>query len=369
MKIHEGITDTTPEQVNYNPQRLNRLDAFFQELIHKKRLQCASYLLALHGKIFAWKSMGPLSYLEGKGDLKPDSIRKLASASKAFTAVAIMQLIENGKLLLEQPVAEIIKEFDNPMYGRIQIFHLLTHTAGLRSDPEFYQEPYPFPFFIDECTPENWIEVILKGPRLTEIGKVWAYSSAGIAVLGEIIRKISGISYEDYIEQNILEPLAMERTFFTVPEELHNQICIAAKSDKEKLKPYKMAHIFNPLGGLYSSLHDMWKFGQMLLNKGTFNNEYILSRKSVEAMAKTQITTPSYYWGSRFEEYTMGLGLFTQINGILTPGTYNHEGAGFCALYMDPKENFLAAYFVPNPIGWVPEAVVGSRAIMWSGLK
>jgi len=120
--IHETKSDSMPREVGYNSQYINYLDDLFIRLIEEKKLQCASYILARRGRIFAQKSLGRLSGINpGAGDFMPDSIRKLASATIVFTATAIAQLIERGRLYLEQPVADILKEFDNPYFNRIQL--------------------------------------------------------------------------------------------------------------------------------------------------------------------------------------------------------------------------------------------------------
>ncbi|NLG85468.1 MAG: beta-lactamase family protein [Firmicutes bacterium] len=371
---HTGRIDAEPAEVGYRPECLERLDAHFRELVESGRLQGASYLLSRGGKVFAWKSLGRLSYRGDKGDLMPDSIRGIASITKAFTAVCVMKLVEEGLLELFQPVASILDEFKTRMHERIQIFHLLTHTSGLAADPGYFTEAYPRGWR-EGFDPEkdNWIKAVLEGPVQNEPGEAFNYCSAGFAILGEVIARITGMPYEEYVRRKIFEPLGMERTFFDVPEGLHDQVCLVSEWDEKWLKDETDRRGWPPRagGGIYSTLPDLWRFGQALLDKGTFNGQRILGRKMVEAMTRPQLGggVPAFYWGARFKSYNYGLGLDLYTKAVvMSPGTFGHEGAGRSALYVDPAEGLVAVYFVPTQVDWVPESIVNPRAIIWSGI-
>jgi CubicO group peptidase (beta-lactamase class C family) len=215
ITIHRGKTETTPESVNYSPRSIEWLDAHFSNLVTSGKLQGASYLLARKGKIFACASMGNLTADEETGDLMPDSIRQTASMSKVFTATAVMQLVEQGKLYIEQPVMEIIEEFNTSAHKHITIFNLLTHTSGIAGSPGYFCEPYPyeFPDYFDK----DWITNGLRGLVQAKPGEAWIYSSYGFAILGEIVSRVSGTCFHDYVTEQIITPLGMDHTFYIVP--------------------------------------------------------------------------------------------------------------------------------------------------------
>src|SRR5690606_27599387 len=131
------------KEAGFSEEVLERLNDHFAQLIKADKIQCASYVLARHGKVFADGAMGRLRFDRPESVMNKDSIRRIASVTKLFTAVAIFQLIEEGKLFLRQSVADWIEEFKHPLYESINIMHLLTHTSGLRADPFYYLEPYP----------------------------------------------------------------------------------------------------------------------------------------------------------------------------------------------------------------------------------
>jgi len=373
MVIHTNNIDALPEEVGYRLEKLKELDDLFIELIERKRLQCASYLLARNGKVFAHKSMGKLTYADDSSDFMPDSYRKIASITKIFVATSIMQLMERGKLYLYQAVKDIIEEFNCKYYDGITIYHLLTHSSGLSADAGYFVEPNPREWWKFNKG-GNWIKEILTGPPQCKPGEQWNYCTAGFYVLGEIISRLSGIHYTDYIVENILKPLGMNDTFFIPPEDASKNTCFTNIHEKEwydsmserKFSPYMAG------GGITSTLHDLFKFGQMMLNKGSYNGAYVLSRKSIELMSRNQLSpnTPAFYWGAEYKNFKMGLGaaLFPRDESISSPDTFGHEGAGRSALFIDPLEQFIAVFMTPTNLDWVPESVINPRNIMWSGL-
>jgi CubicO group peptidase (beta-lactamase class C family) len=376
-QVHQGEIDVTPQEAGFLPEKLDYLDAFFLDLIAQDKLQCASYLLSRQGHVFAHRSMGKLKYNDDSLAFMPDSIRRVASITKLFAAVSIMQLIEEGKLYLDQPVYTVIEEFDNDAHKEITIFHLLTHSSGLRADPGYFLEPYPKGWWAyvsaaEEGEDVSWIEAILSGPMQSKPGEAWSYSSAGYCMLGEIVSRVSGTPVEQYICQMINGPLGMPHSFFDVPEELHDRVCLTHEWGEKRLKPDKDRAKWPPRvsGGMYSTLPDLWRFGQMLLNLGTLEGTRILGRKTVEAMMRNHLPggLPAFRWGlKRREIYGLGLALASNKD-TCSPGTFHHEGAGACGLYIDPVEELVFAYFVPTTHDWVAESVVGPRTIVWSGL-
>lgn len=399
MSLHHGRLDATPEEAGFRQEALDRLDKLLGELIQDRKIQGASYLLARGGKTFAHTSMGSLRHTEFSGDLKPGSIRGIASVTKWFTMVAVLTLMEEGKLHLTQPIKDWIPEFDHRFYEKINITHLLTHTSGLAPDMGYFLEPYPvgwwdleFAYAEDETVDDKeekprrsekdeiaerksrWIKAMLAGPPVCPPGEQWNYCTAGYILLGEIISRISGQSYEDYVYESILRPLGMEKTFFTVPEPLHDEVCVTNDWELQKLSRDKEPAWAGPRsgGGLFSTLEDLNKFGQMLLNKGTYNGARILGRKTVEMLSRVQVPggLPAFGWGERQKDSEFGLGSsLGRVFDPYKPNTIFHEGAGRCALMVDPDEELVVAFFVPSIESWVPESIISVKNVIWSGLQ
>ncbi|BBH21770.1 serine hydrolase [Paenibacillus baekrokdamisoli] len=378
ITLHHGRTEVTPEEVGFDSASLERLNDHYRSLIESKIIQGASYVLSRHGKVFAHAAMGQLTHKEESLDLLPDSIRKTYSITKIMTASAIMQLIERGFIYLHQPVSSILKQFDTPMHRDITIFHLLTHTSGLRADPGYYFEPNPLPWFewayherkkMDPTT--DWIQIILAGPVMAAPGREWHYSTAGYAVLGEIITRIAETPYHQYVQDEILLPLGMEHSFFIVPPAWREDVCITSSREENGLLVTELDANSPPRAGngMYSTLSDLLRFGQMLLGGGTLDGEVILSRRGVELLTQNHLTNVRMQgWGNDEDNFRFGLGFSLEDFDLCTPGTFNHEGFGHCGLYVDPVEQMVFAFLVPSTRGYTTESVLVPKAIVWSGL-
>lgn len=380
------------QDAGFDPEVKERLDRHFEQLVHDGKVNCASYLLSRDGEVFAEEAFGKLKPDHAEALFRNDSIRRVASVTKLFTAAAIFQLVEQGKLFLRQSVSEWIGEFKHPMYEKIQIWHLLTHTSGIQADGGYYTEPYPMGYWdvmfafqpetdgpfavtdpeeLEKQSRSAWIRAVLSGKPLHAPGEQWSYSSAGYAILGEIITRASGTRYEEYVMEKIVKPLGMSRTFFEVPEELHAEVCIINDFEVSRLK--KDDRKYGPPragGGLHSTLGDLFRFGQMLLNGGTLDGVRILSRKSVEKLTDNALDSgiKGFCWGGNVQSMTYGIGASLTGPGEWMPeGSFGHEGAGRCKLVIDARHEAVIVFFVPSNMDWCPESIVGTQNLIGSG--
>ncbi len=373
--MHEGKTDCAPRDAGYDPRAVERLDELTLELIDKGTIQAACYLLARRGKIIAHKSAGKLTRAQDSPDYLPDSLRPVASLTKAFTAVGIWQLLERGKIYLHQQVREILKEFDTTMHEQIDIYQLLTHTSGMRTYPGAFLEPYVTEFD-DKMDKDTWIKRTLAGPLQFKPGTTWNYCNFGFQFLAEIIARVSGLDYDVYMEENIIRPLKLKDTHFFVPESKKKRVCLASDWNEwflNRTRDQVPSPSFLGAGGMYSTVPDMHRFGQMLLNGGELDGARIVGRKTVEAGTKAHIRDLiSYNWhGHIFSDSHLvryGLGLEVDKHRFLTDGTYDHEGAGGVLLYMDPQEEFVFAGIYSSE-DWHGESWVSPLAVAWGGIE
>ncbi|MBB6669564.1 serine hydrolase domain-containing protein [Cohnella nanjingensis] len=377
--LHHGQTDTGPEETGYDSAALRRLNEHYAALIADGTLQGASYLLARDGRIFAHSAMGKRSYREDGPDLLPDTIRKTYSITKMVTAAAILQLIDRGQIYLNQPVSTILPPFDTPMHRDITLFHLLTHTSGMRPDPGFREEPHQLPWFewgirerrrIDPST--DWIRIAMSGPLTAETGKEWQYSTVGYALLGEVVSRVSGLSYAEYIEREILIPLGMNRSYFLIPEGLRSEVCVTNPWEERNLDKisYESGEPPTAGNGMYASLRDLYRFGQMLLNGGGLDGKTILSPRAVALMTRNHLSGVRMQgWGANERNFRYGLGVSLDDLDLCSPGTFSHEGYGRSGLYVDPQERLVFAYLAPSRSDYSEAAVVAPKAIVWSGIQ
>ncbi len=368
--IFEAKTDITCREARYNPANVSALDAFFERLASEKKIQAASYLLARGGKIFAHKYLGRLRFDDPGRPFAPGSLRKIASITKAFTAIAVMRLAEEGLLYLEEPVADFIPEFDTPVHRGIAIWHLLTHSSGLKADPGYFLEPYPFRWKMN-CM-DDLIRFALDGPLQSRPGACWSYSTIGFVLLAEIIARASGRPYTEYVEREVLAPLGLEDTHFRVPGDKIDRVCFTLKDEIGQFENMQNGRTFFLGGsGLTSTAYDLYRIGRFFLEHGTLDGVRVLGRKTVEAMVRDQFNpnTTAFCWGARLKPMEYGAGVSISLAGILSRYVINHEGYGRCTFFADPAEDFIAVFFVPTATHWLPEIIENPRYIIWSGLE
>ena len=236
--------------------------------------------------------------------VRVDSIFAIASMTKAVTTVAALQLVEQGKVDLAEPIAgrlpqlanlEVLEGFDvagkpslRPARTPITLRHLLTHTSGLCYDT--------WDGNMFRCTSANPATDPAKpGPLMFEPGTRWQYGQ-GVDWAGRLVEAISGTTLENYFQEKIFRPLGMEDTSYILPaskfermvSRYHRQDGSDLKQDERKLPTPPTT--FNGGGGLYSTAADYVRFMQLILNHGTgSNNVRILQPKTVESMMTNQI--------------------------------------------------------------------------------
>lgn len=380
-------TPFTPEEAGYEAERLEVLNHHFQEMVDKKELISGSYCLSHEGKVFADNALGSLSYEEEDTRLfEPDTIFRIASITKVFTAIAILKLVEDGRIRLDQPVGEILEEFNTPPYNDIQIMHLLTHTSGLSADWGVHTNKYEMGWweYLDKEQPETWYTAVLKKGMRNAPGKEWSYSSVGFMILGEIISRVSHVHCHTFIEENIIKPCEMTDTSFEFQVEQLHRYNIRTKHTKERFialkegtyeKDFWDSYLPSTGGGIFSTCRDISKFGNMILNYGTYNGKRVIGRKAIEAMRRTH-TKPDvqdFCWGSKgnYRSYGLGPDVFSSSNEsmLITPGTISHEGAGACSFMVDFEEKFVAVwtcqFYEPD---WHIHALRNVASIIWSGI-
>lgn len=395
--VIEGNVECMPEEVDYEGERIDLLNRHFQSMIDRKLILSGSYCMARDGKVFADNSLGHFANDERfDKPFEPDTIYNIASITKEITAVAILKLVEDGMIRLDQHVCEIIDEFNTPPFNGINILQIITHTSGLHTDIGTHEDKYAEGWWklVDENdVAGTWITAILKKGLRTPPGTEWSYSSAGYMILGEIISRVSGIQVEDYIREYILKPCEMTDTHWR--SELNDEIIkrhnIRTKEDVEVYEEYlkigleamkKDEEKWNALpstaGGLMSTSRDLAKFGLMILNDGVYNGKRIIGRKALEMMRmdQTEPEVKDWCWGNPGWHRTYGVGtdlLQLKINKqqLISNNVISHEGYGNCCMMIDYEEQFVAVWSAQyyNHGDWYGECLRNVASIMWSGLK
>jgi len=265
-----------------HPQTIQELKLRIDSLLIKNRIPGAGIAIVTKDSVVYLGGVG-YANIETKTPVNENTLFGTGSITKSFVGLAFIKLLEEGKINLQTPVKKIVPEIDieNPWEetNPVRIVHLLEHTSGfndihfndyyLHDDPEI---PLKEALKVSSnCRKVRW-----------RPGSICSYSSAGYAVAGYILERITGRRFEDYIRKDILNPLNMTvSTFLLTPENRH----LFAQGYEGKYKPSPFPYVYaRPAGALNSSTRDMALFVQFLMNKGRVGEEQLISEVLIERM-------------------------------------------------------------------------------------
>jgi CubicO group peptidase (beta-lactamase class C family) len=269
--------------------------------------------------------------------VKPDSIFSIASMTKPVTTVAALQLVEEGKVRLEEPVSKYLSQFataqvldafdDNgkpilrPPKIPVTLKHLLTHSSGLCYDM-WFEKASRYSSQVKTPPPPSTLEPLMFDP-----GTGWQYGT-GIDWAGRLVEAVSGISLEEYFQAKILRPLEMRDTSYILPESKFDRLVSMYQRKNGALeqnprKPPAPPKSYNGGGGLYSTAPDYIRFMQMILGKGRgVNGAQILQAKTVDTMETNQIGQAT---AGKMKSFNANLSSDVDIQ----PGSIEKWGYGF----------------------------------------
>jgi CubicO group peptidase (beta-lactamase class C family) len=365
-----------------DPARLERIEGFLRDrYVGPGRLAGALFLVHRRGET-AFTSVQGFADRERKTPLAEDTIFRIYSMTKPLTSVALMMLLEEGKLQLDDPVARYIPDWSNlGVYagGYMETFRtracarpmlvvdLLRHTSGLTYG--FQQRTnvdaaYRALKIADEKEPiglDAFIAALGKLPLEFSPGDAWNYS-VSTDVAGYLVGKISGMPFEDFLAERLTGPLGMKDTAFFVPPErqsrfaacYYNAVGKLVLYDDPRASPFLTKPDFiSGGGGLVSTASDYLRFCRMMLNRGELDGRRYLSRKTVAMMTANHIAPKSIadmsvsmfsegiYAGTGF-----GLGFGLNVDPaknlvVGTAGEYYWGGMASTSFWIDPAEELI----------------------------
>ena len=368
-------TTAKPEEVGLSAARLQRITDMVQRRIAAGDLTGAVTIVARRGKVAHLAAQGVMD-LDTRQPMTPASMFRIASMTKPVIGVAIMMLVEEGKLHLNDPVARFIPQFANmrvavgrpatggsegpsfyavPAQRAITIRDLLTHTSGLGSGPMGDSEIAKVARK-DGDTLSDYIPRL--GGTVLEFqpGSRWTYSpGAGFETLGRIIEIASGAPLDQFFQTRIFDPLGMrDITFWPTDAQMPRVASVYQRTpaglSKTRMPNDTMSRnvYFRGSGGLYSSAEGYIPLGIMLANGGELNGKRLLSRKSVEMLSAVHIsdTLPGRPAGEGFGLSVRVVSNHAARNTLLSDGTYGWSGAQGTHFFVDPKEQLVGVLMV-----------------------
>lgn len=353
--------------------------------------------LAYHQDNIAWRTNLGYSDVDTQAPLTENSIYFLQSMTKPIMSVAIMQLVEQGRIRLDEDAAtylpelnqlEVINDLSTGVNGatsrrksNISIQQLLTHTAGLSHglgenlfDKELFKLMYNdlFDPAVYEKL-EDRLAVLLQVPLIGQPGEQWYYSGA-TDVLALIVQKVSGQPINTYLREHIFTPLGMNETGYNLTAESAKRVMkVHLKNEEGKLitspvqVPTQANTVYGGTYGLFSSMNDYLQFCKMILNQGSLNGKQVLEAETVALMQQNHVGTllgPSRGFG-------LGFGVLVDTEKDPSPGSNGqiYWGGFFKThFFIDPTED-LIAIFMTQKLPNTNEYVIALNRHVYGALK
>lgn len=332
-----------------------KVDSLLQPFVEKHELAGAVGLVADKEKVLTVVTTG-FADIAAKKPMEASTLFWIASQSKPITATAVMMLVDEGKIKLDDPIEKYLPEFRGQMViaekdgdhvllkkpaRAVTIRDTLNHMSGM-----------PFKSAVEEPTLDGLllataVKSYAMTPLQTEPGTKYQYSNAGINTAARIIEVVSGQKYEDFMQERLFGPLGMKDTTFWPNEEQAARVAKSYRPNMEKtdLAEFKISQLIYPLsntanrypmpaGGLFSTANDVALFCRMLLNGGELNGKRFISEDSLRELSSRQ--TPE----TVKESYGLGFSV--------SPDSFGHGGAHATNMEVRPKKGIVIVWMVQH---------------------
>jgi CubicO group peptidase (beta-lactamase class C family) len=392
--LTQGLPKVAPDEVGFSAQRLKRLSGAFQSDVDKGVIPGAVVLVARDGKVAFFEAFG-FQDREKRIPMKLDSIFRIASMTKPITSVALMILVEEGKIQIDDPLALYLPEFKDLKVGveklvpetsktQLSLEHprrdptiqdLLRHTSGFTYDvfgDSLVKRAYRAANVRNSNqTLAGFTSRLAELPLAYHPGTTWEYS-VSTDVLGRVIEVVSGVPFDQFVSDRVLKPLQMTSTGFFVPESDTGRLAEPQLDPTTGTRPVLLGGLDMTRkpsfpsggGGMISTAADYARFSQMLLNGGELDGARLLSPHTVALMTTDHLPpgTPIGL-GGQFgslkpdleDGQGFGLGFAVRVAPGHNPypgsvGEFYWVGATGTVFWVDPKERLLAILMIQLPL-------------------
>ncbi len=403
-QMSDPLPRAKPEEVGLSSQRLADIAKTLDADIARNQIPGAVLAVARHGKLAYFEAFGFRDKAAG-APMARDAIFNIASMTKPMTAVAALQLYEQGKLLMDEPLARYFPKFADaqvavmdakketivdrvPAVRKITIQDLFRHTNGMSYGGRGTTAVHKlYPEGSGQAalayTGTEFTDHLASLPLHFQPGSTWDYGF-GLDVLGQVVEQISEQTLGAYLQENVFKPLGMADTTFLIPAEKAGRYAKPLPTDPVTGRPQSQTPLTQPTkfecggGCAASTASDYLRFAQMLLDKGKLGDTRVLGRKTVEYMLSNQLGPEVKNLVGVADptraDYGFGLGLAVQTTpGIVrmagSVGNFSWPGASGTNWWADPKEDMVVVFMAasPGPIRWHYRQVIDAmvnRAII-----
>ena len=285
-----------------------------------------------------------ITNLEHPLPVTEDTLFQIGSISKTYLATAIMRLVEMGKLELNQPIREYLRELklsDESVASRVTMRHLLTHTGGWVGD-------YFDDFGMGEDALARMIAKMADLQQLTPLGEIWSYNNSGFYLAGRVVEVLTGHSFEAAIKELVLDPLELNMSFFFSQDVITHRFTVGhtvVDKQHQVARPWAIGRAIHPAGGIVCTVKDLLHYARFHMGDGNSSNgTRVLSRESLELMQtpmfpSTGISMIGLSWG------------ITPVDGTKLVGHTGGTNGQIALLRMAPAEKFAVAILTNSDEG------------------
>ena len=359
MKICFALFLFVSQALALDPAKLAAIHPAMEEAVKAKLAAGIVTLVMEKGKIVHHDAAGMADIAKGRA-MEKDALFWIASMTKSVNATAVMTLVDEGKLSLDEPASKWLPELADVMVEGgakpnkpITLRMLLSHTAGIAFPP---RKPTDGAISL-----KSYVATLTNTPLAFQPGSSYEYGF-GPTVAGRIIEIVSGMKYADFMRTRLFEPLGMKDTTFHPTDEQRARIARTYKMDEDTrhlvpgYNPFitsdsSVQHMPEPAGGLFSTAQDMGRFYAMIANNGELDEKRILSAKSVADM------TQPVSAGEKPLNYACGWQCNTETQRVCSAmpvGSFGHGGAFATNGWVDPKSGIVTVFLVQNVL--VPDS-------------
>ncbi|MBH5316815.1 serine hydrolase [Paenibacillus sp. GSMTC-2017] len=325
------------------------VDNFFaREDVKALEIPGATVVIVKDGKVMLQKGYG-FANVEKKIAVDPEkTLFRIASVAKVFTAAAVMQLVEQGKIDLESDVQQYFGDIQikNETGTPLTMKHLLTHTTGydIVDPPQLNAITYDLTKKVElKDYVEEWMPTVVNKP-----GEAFKYDNIASLQQGYVVQQVSGTSFDQYMRDNIFKPLGMKNSYFLMSTDLTPHLAVGYDDQNKATPNYNFLPNEMPQGGMVTTGSDMAKFMLAYLNEGEWNGQRILTNHSVQEMGKVHLAihpkVPNMAYGFEFGYQQLYNGQHVIEKGGAAPG-------GFSSLMWLLPEHNTGVFVVYNKSG------------------
>jgi len=372
MTLATPLDSAAPADIGLHPQRTQALVNVLRECVDRQHIPGAVLLIARQGRIGLLEAVGQQDPTVGT-PMRTDSIFRIYSMTKPLVSVAVMMLVERGRLLISDPVSRWLPEYEGkpvlgnaglvPAWQTPTVQDLLRHTAGLTyeflGDSPVQREYAKVQISSRGRSNDEFSKTLAGIPLQFQPRSCWAYSRA-TDVLGRLVEVISGQTLGAFLQREIFEPLGMVDTGFAVPPAQQHRIVEPFGHDPDGGVPMKL---FDPRempamesggGGLMSTAMDYARFLQCLRNGGALDGTRLLSRHTLDFMTADHLGDIPIDGALLPPGHGFGLGFAVRRAAGESPvpgsvGTYHWSGIGGTSFFVDPAQDLYAMLLTQAP--------------------